>query len=63
LVLAPHQVRRLELRDVERALASLPEEQRSAVLLVGLEGMRYAEAAAVANVPTLTLIDDVNRRR
>jgi hypothetical protein len=38
-----------ELRD-PRAFAKLPEEQRSAILLVGLEGMRYDEAASVANV-------------
>ena len=44
---APQQGKRLELRDLERAIAQLPEEQRSVVLLVGLEGMRYEEVAAV----------------
>src|SRR6476469_2928808 len=32
---------RLELRDLERALAKLAHEQREVILLVGLEGMRY----------------------
>src|SRR5260370_13941849 len=38
--LAPDQVARLELPDLQRAFAKLPEEQRSAILLVGLEEMR-----------------------
>ena len=38
LTLAPDQCQRLELRDLERAIAELPEEQRSVILLVGLEG-------------------------
>src|SRR6266853_3295481 len=35
----------LELRDLERALANLPHEQREVILLVGLEGMRYDQVA------------------
>ena len=45
LTTAPNQGKRLELRDLERAIARLPEEQRSVLLLVGLEGMRYEEVA------------------
>ena len=48
---APQQGKRLELRDLERAIAQLPQEQRSVILLVGLEGMRYEEVAAVLDVP------------
>ena len=33
----------LQLRDLDRAMARLPEEQRQVLLLVGLEGMRYEE--------------------
>ena len=51
LTRAPHQGKRLELRDLERAMAKLPEEQRSVILLVGLEGMRYEEVAEVLGVP------------
>src|SRR5215204_3251958 len=36
---------RLTLRDVERAFKRLPESQRSAVLLAGIEGKSYSEAA------------------
>src|ERR1700726_4909541 len=35
LTRAPHQGNRLELRDLERAITKLPEEQRSVILLVG----------------------------
>jgi RNA polymerase sigma-70 factor, ECF subfamily len=36
---------RLTLRDVDRAFRRLPEKQRSAVLLAGIEGKSYAEVA------------------
>jgi RNA polymerase sigma-70 factor, ECF subfamily len=49
------QEKRLELRDLERALAKLPEEQRSALLLVGMEGMKYEEAATVLGVAVGTI--------
>ena len=61
--LAPDQVTHLELRDLQRAFAKLPEEQRSAILLVGLEGMRYDEAASVVNVPVGTVRSRVARGR
>jgi RNA polymerase sigma-70 factor, ECF subfamily len=54
LVISPNQTARLELRDLERGLANLPEEQRSVILLVGLEGMAHAEAAADVNIPVGT---------
>ena len=59
----PNQIARLELRDLERAIASLPEEQRSLILLVGLEGMSYEEAASVANLPVGTVRSRVSRGR
>jgi len=63
LELSPTQTVRLELRDLERAIAKLPEEQRSVILLVGLEGMSYDEAASVANVPVGTVRSRVSRGR
>jgi RNA polymerase sigma-70 factor, ECF subfamily len=60
---SPPQTGRLELRDLERALAQLPEEQRSVILLVGLEGMGYEEAASVANLPVGTVRSRVARGR
>ena len=63
LTRAPQQGQRLELRDLERAIAKLPEEQQSAILLVGLEGMRYEEVAAVLDVPVGTVRSRLSRGR
>jgi RNA polymerase sigma-70 factor, ECF subfamily len=63
LTRAPHQGHRLELRDLERAITKLPEEQRSAILLVGLEGMRYEEVAAVLGIPVGTVRSRLSRGR
>ena len=52
-----------QLRELERGLALLPFEQREAILLVGLEGMRYDEAAAVAGVPIGTVRSRLSRGR
>jgi RNA polymerase sigma-70 factor, ECF subfamily len=62
-ILAPNQTVQLELRDLERAIAQLPEEQRSVILLVGLNGMRYDEAAAVVDLPVGTVRSRVSRGR
>jgi RNA polymerase sigma-70 factor, ECF subfamily len=63
LTRAPHQGKSLELRDLERAIAKLPEEQRSVILLVGLEGMRYEEVADVLGVPVGTVRSRLSRGR
>jgi RNA polymerase sigma-70 factor (ECF subfamily) len=51
------------LRDLGRALAQLSDDQRQAVLLVGLEGLAYAEAAEVLDVPLGTVMSRLNRGR
>jgi RNA polymerase sigma-70 factor (ECF subfamily) len=53
----------LELRDLDRALDRLPEEQRAVILLVGLEGMRYEEAAEALGIPTGTVRSRLSRGR
>jgi RNA polymerase sigma-70 factor (ECF subfamily) len=63
VAVSPNQTVRLELRDLERALAALPEEQRSVILLVGLEGMQYDEAASLVNLPVGTVRSRVSRGR
>jgi RNA polymerase sigma-70 factor (ECF subfamily) len=63
LTRAPQQGKRLELRDLQRAIARLPEEQRSVILLVGLEGMHYEEVAAVLDVPVGTIRSRLSRGR
>jgi RNA polymerase sigma-70 factor (ECF subfamily) len=43
------------LRELERALGKLHEDQRQVILLVGLEGMSYENAAAILKVPVGTI--------
>jgi RNA polymerase sigma-70 factor, ECF subfamily len=59
----PDQAVRLEVRDLERAIGKLPEEQRKVVLLVGLDGMQYDEAASIVNLPVGTVRSRVARGR
>jgi RNA polymerase sigma-70 factor (ECF subfamily) len=53
----------LELRDLNTALKKLPDEQRAAILLVGLEGMSYEEVAAILRVPVGTVRSRISRGR
>ncbi|WP_436046559.1 RNA polymerase sigma factor [Phenylobacterium sp. LjRoot225] len=54
---------RLEVAEVERALARLPEDQRLAVALVLVEGLSYKEAAEVLEIPEGTLTSRLVRGR
>ena len=51
------------LRDVERAIQRLSEEQKTTLLLVGLEGMRYEEVAQICDVPLGTVRSRLSRAR
>ncbi len=53
----------VELTYLMRAMARLPDEQREAVALVMIEGLAYAEAAAVLEVPVGTLTSRLVRGR
>ncbi len=50
-------------RDIERALATLVEDQRAALLLVVLEGLSYREVAQVQGVPIGTVMSRLARAR
>jgi RNA polymerase sigma-70 factor, ECF subfamily len=63
LACAADQDARLELRDLDRALAQLPDEQRTVVLLTGLEGMRYEAVAELIGVPVGTVRSRLSRGR
>jgi RNA polymerase sigma-70 factor (ECF subfamily) len=54
---------RLEVRDLDAALARLPVEQREVVLLVGLEELSYAEAARALGIPIGTVMSRLFRGR
>lgn len=53
----------LELRDLDRALARLPDDQRAVVILIGLEGLNYEAAAQIAGVPVGTVRSRLSRGR
>lgn len=61
--LAPSLELRLEADAVRRAIARLPDDQRLAVALVLVEGLSYAEAAQVMEVPQGTLTSRLGRGR
>ena len=63
LTMAPRASATLQLRDLERAIKLLPEEQRQVILLVGLEGMHYEEVAAVLDIPIGTVRSRLSRGR
>jgi len=60
---AEAQTAAVELKDLERALPQLPAEQREVVLLVGLEGMSYQQAADTLGVPIGTVMSRLSRGR
>jgi RNA polymerase sigma-70 factor (ECF subfamily) len=53
----------LGLREVERALAGLPSEQRAVLSLVAVEGLSYREAAEVLETPIGTVMSRLARAR
>jgi RNA polymerase sigma-70 factor, ECF subfamily len=54
---------RLTLTELDRAIGRIPEDQRQVILLVGLEGMSYEDAAAVVGVPVGTVRSRLSRGR
>jgi RNA polymerase sigma-70 factor (ECF subfamily) len=54
---------RLALAETARAMQALPDEQREVLLLVAVEEMSYAEAAAVLSIPVGTLMSRLARAR
>ena len=53
----------LGLRAVERALETLPPEQRAVLVLVAVEGLSYREAADVLDTPIGTVMSRLARAR
>ncbi len=53
----------LLVRDLDRAIARLPEEQRAVLLLVTLEEMSYEEVAQTLAIPIGTVMSRLSRAR
>jgi RNA polymerase sigma-70 factor (ECF subfamily) len=63
LPVPPPQEWSLATRDLVRGLERLPAEQRQVLLLVGVEGLEYREAAAVLGLPVGTVMSRLSRGR
>ena len=53
----------IALHNLQVALNALPEEQRTVLLLIGVEDMSYAEAAHVLDIPIGTVMSRLSRGR
>ena len=63
LTAGPSQQARLQLRDLNRALAKLPAEQRQVILFAGMDGMSYDDMAKRTGVPVGTVRSRLSRGR
>jgi len=59
----PSQGDALLVRDLDRAIAHLPSEQRAVLLLVTLEEMSYEEVARALGIPIGTVMSRLSRAR
>jgi RNA polymerase sigma-70 factor (ECF subfamily) len=60
---APSQDGVVDLADFRRALAQLSDEQREVLLMIGVGGISYEEAAQISGVAVGTVKSRVNRAR
>lgn len=60
---APDQMGKLDIQDLQTALAKLAPDQREALLLIGVGDLSYEEAAAACGTPVGTIKSRVNRAR
>lgn len=63
LKVQPDQGARLDFEDFRSALATLPHDQREALLLIGASGFSYEEAAGICGCAVGTIKSRVNRAR
>ncbi len=63
LAVAPRQGQALALRDLAGALGRLAPEQREVLVLVGLEGLSYAQVAHMTGAPLGTVMSRLKRGR
>jgi RNA polymerase sigma-70 factor (ECF subfamily) len=63
LACGPGQLGPLLLRDLVRSLQALPAERRRLLLLIGVDGMSYQEAAQQLGLPVGTVMSRLSRSR
>jgi RNA polymerase sigma-70 factor (ECF subfamily) len=63
LATAPAQNSHMDLRDLHAALQQLPNDQREALILIGVSGLAYEEAAEICGCAVGTMKSRVNRAR
>ena len=63
LAVHPSQHGTLDLEDFRSALATLPEDQREAIILIGASGFSYEEAAEICGCAVGTIKSRVSRAR
>lgn len=63
LSIPPEQEAAMRQGDILSLVALLPAEQRSVLLLIGVEDLSYAEAAAVLDIPQGTVMSRLSRAR
>ena len=61
LTYPPEQDGHLEFEELRRALVSLPDDQREALVLIGAAGFSYEEAAQICSCAVGTIKSRVNR--
>ncbi|TCD15085.1 sigma-70 family RNA polymerase sigma factor [Oricola cellulosilytica] len=59
----PEQSGKMDLQDFQKALMTLPDDQREAIVLVGASGMAYEEAAEICGCAVGTVKSRVSRAR
>jgi len=63
LVTPGSQEESVSLTELKRAMSTLPDEQREALILVGAGGFSYEEAAGICSCATGTMKSRVSRAR
>lgn len=63
LVTEPVQLDNIAAREVLQALQAIAPDRRSALVLVAVEGLTYAEAATVLGIPAGTVMSRIARGR
>lgn len=60
---APGQEHHVRLAQLRQSFMALPEEQRTALHLIAIEGLTYQEAASTLGIPVGTLMSRLGRAR